>query len=90
MTKEYDHITAFHYSAFRTTLNSQILKEHLDGHSSYCTGLDIKSGAGHFSVALIKHCKELVGIEPYKDMLSKSMPHPRIKYALYYSKHLDF
>ena len=90
MTKEYNHITAFHYLAFRPALHSQILKEHLDNHSSYWFGLDVGSGIGHSSIALAEYCENVVGVEPSQEMLSKSMPHPRVKYALYDCKHLDF
>lgn len=90
MTKEYDHITALHYSAFRPALHSQILKKHLDGHPSYSIGLDVGSGIGHSSIALAEYCKKVVGVEPSKEMLSKSILHPRVKYAHYDCKHLDF
>ena len=90
MTKEYDHITAFHYSAFRPALHSQILKEHLDGHPSFSIGLDVGSGVGHSSIALMKFCKKVVGVEPSEEMLSKSIPYPGIKYVLYDGNHFDF
>ncbi len=90
MSKEYDHIAAFHYSAFRPALHSQILKEFLDGHSVHSIGLDIGSGVGHSSIALSEHCTKVIGIEPSIEMLDRSIPHPRVEYALYDGKHLDF
>lgn len=90
MSKEYDHIAAFHYSAFRPALHSRILKEYLNGHASHGVGLDIGSGVGHSSIALAEYCNKVVGVEPSRAMLAKSIPHPRVEYALYDRKHLDF
>ncbi len=90
MTNEYDHITAFHYSAFRPAIHSQILKKHLDGHTIYNIGLDVGSGIGHSSIALAEYCKKVVGVEPSREMLSRSMLHPRVKYTHYDCTHLDF
>ncbi len=90
MSKEYDHIAAFHYSAFRPPLHSQILSEHLDVRPGHSVGLDIGSGVGHSSISLAEYCSKVIGVEPSREMLDKSIPHPRVEYALYDRKYLDF
>ncbi len=90
MSKGYDQITAFHYSAYRPPLHSPILKEYFGVHGKHSLGLDIGSGTGHSSIALAIYCEKVIGIEPSEEMLSKSLPHPRVEYALYDQKHLDF
>ncbi|MCJ7465313.1 MAG: class I SAM-dependent methyltransferase, partial [Maribacter sp.] len=90
MTKEYDHITAFHYSAFRPALHKYILDECLKGHEENCLGLDVGCGTGQSSIALTNYCEKVIGIEPSKEMLDKSLQHPRVEYAHYNCKKIDF
>ena len=90
MGKEYDQITAFHYSAFRPSSHLQILKECLEKDDEYSFGLDVGCGTGHSSIALTKFCKSVVGIDPSIEMLEKSIKHPRIEYRHYNPNHFDF
>ena len=90
LTKEYDQITAFHYSAFRPALHKNILDECIKGNEDYYLGLDIGCGTGQSSIALTNYCKKVIGIEPSKEMLEKSIHHPRVEYAQYNCKKIDF
>lgn len=90
MSKEYDKISAFHYSAFRPELHSQILNETFGEHGKHNLGLDVGCGTGHSSIALANSCEKVIGIEPSIEMLNKSLKHPSVEYALYNLKYLDF
>lgn len=90
MTKEYDHITAFHYSAYRPPLHKNILARCLGKNEAYNLGLDVGCGTGQSSIALIDHCKKVFGIEPSKDMLVKSIRHPQTEYILYDCNNIAF
>ena len=90
MSKDYDQITAFHYSVFRPSLHTKILDEYLKGHEKYNFGLDVGSGTGQSSIALANYCKQVIGLEPSKEMLSRSLPHPNVDYAHYDLKEIDF
>jgi len=90
MVGEYDQITAFHYAAFRPSLHSQILKKCLEEGDEYFLGLDVGCGTGQSSIALTNYCKKVIGIEPSKEMLEKSIEHPRIEYHPYNCDYFDF
>lgn len=90
MSKEYDQITAFHYSAYRPTLHSKILIDCFGENGEYSCGLDIGCGTGHSSIALSHYCSKVFGIDPSNEMLSKSLTHPRVEYGLFNPKNLDF
>jgi ubiquinone/menaquinone biosynthesis C-methylase UbiE len=90
MTHEYDQITAFHYSAFRPSLHLMILKECLEEGKEFSYGLDVGCGTGQSSIALTNFCNKVIGIEPSKEMLQKSIKHPRIEYSQYNKKYFDF
>lgn len=90
MVEEYGQITAFHYSAFRPSLHLQILKECLEGGDEHCLGLDVGCGTGQSSIALTNYCKKVIGIEPSKEMLEKSIKHPSIEYSHYNGNYFNF
>ncbi|NNJ89173.1 MAG: class I SAM-dependent methyltransferase [Eudoraea sp.] len=90
MSKEYDEITAFHYAAYRPSLHSRILSNFFAGNSKYALGLDVGCGTGHSSIAIVAYCKKVIGIDPSKDMLQRSLAHPGVEYILYDRKNLDF
>ena len=90
MVGEYDQITAFHYAAFRPSLHLQILKECLEEGDEHCLGLDVGCGTGQSSIALTNYCKKVMGIEPSKEMLEKSIKHPRIEYSHYNCNYFNF
>ena len=90
MEQEYDQITAFHYSAFRPSLHLQILKECLAEGDERPLGLDVGCGTGQSSIALTHYCEKVIGIEPSKEMLAKSIEHPRIAYHHSDSIYFDF
>ena len=90
MSSEYDQITAFHYSAFRPELHSSILNEVLGDGKKYQLGLDIGCGTGQSSIALANHCEMVIGIEPSKEMLNKSIGHPSVEYFWFDGKSLAF
>ncbi len=90
MTMEYDHITALHYAAYRPSLHTEILKSHLSSKPSYTLGLDIGCGTGRSSISLSNFCKKVIGVDPSKEMLDKSLNHSRITYKLADSNALNF
>ncbi|WP_299528595.1 class I SAM-dependent methyltransferase [Ulvibacterium sp.] len=90
MAEEYDQITAFHYAAFRPLLHLPILKACLNEGKEYSLGLDVGCGTGQSSIALTNFCKKVHGIEPGKEMLEKSIAHPKIAYSHYDGQNFDF
>lgn len=90
MLKEYDQITAIHYSAYRPSLHSKILKEYFKEKVTYRLGLDVGCGTGQSSIALAHFCDKVFGIDPSKEMLHKSLTHPSVEYALHNTINLDF
>ncbi len=90
MASEYDQITAFHYAAFRPSLHLPILKQCLEKGVEHSLGLDVGCGTGQSSIALTNFCKKVIGIEPSKEMLEKSIKHPRIVYSHYNRQNFDF
>lgn len=90
MSKQYDRITAVHYSAFRPSLHLPILKEYLGGQEKYEVGLDVGAGTGQSSIALAHYCEKVIGIEPSKEMLKQSFSHERVEYVLIDGPTLNF
>ena len=90
MTKEYDQITAFHYSAFRPALHLPILEECLTEKEEYELGLDVGCGTGQSAIALANYCKKVIGIDPSKEMLEQSIPHSRVSYRHFDGHDFDF
>lgn len=90
MTSEYDQITAFHYSAFRPSLHLLILKKCLEKGEIFSLGLDVGCGTGQSSIALTNFCNKVIGIEPSKEMLHKTIKHPSIEYSYYNKKQFNF
>tara|TARA_R110002051_G_scaffold30172_1_gene69862 strand:+ start:32499 stop:33227 length:729 start_codon:yes stop_codon:yes gene_type:complete len=90
MTKEYDEITASHYSAYRPSLHSEILKAFFKSNKEFELGLDIGCGTGQSSIALASYCKKVVGIDPSIKMLEKSIHHPKVNYQLISTNTLNF
>lgn len=89
MASEYDQITAFHYASFRPSLHLPILKECLEEGIQHPSGLDVGCGTGQSSIALTHFCKKVKGVEPSKEMLGKSIQHPRITYSYYNGQYFD-
>lgn len=90
MASEYDQITAFHYAAFRPSLHLPILKECLEEGVRHSFGLDVGCGTGQSSIALTHFCKKVMGVEPSREMLGKSIQHPRITYSYYNGQDFNF
>ncbi len=89
MAIEYDDITAFHYASYRPSLHSLILKRCL-GDSAYASGLDIGCGTGQSAVALANFCDTVIGIDPSANMISKGVPHPKLRYQFFDKRHIFF
>lgn len=79
----YDDQIAYHYSAYRPPLHFTILERALIGFGGK-HGLDIGSGAGHSTHALLKYCESVVGIEPSESMRSVAKKHNNIQYLSSY------
>ncbi len=90
MTKDYDHSTAYHYSVYRPSLHSEILTEFFGEQGKYGMGLDIGCGTGHSAIALTNFCEKVIGIDPSKDMLEKSIAQPGVAYQLQHREKLEF
>ena len=90
MAGEYDKLTAFHYSAFRPSLHSDILKECIEEDDKRSRGLDIGCGTGQSSIALANLCDNVIGIEPSKEMLKRSIRHQQVDYQYYDGASLHF
>lgn len=90
MVGEYDHITAFHYAAFRPPLHSEILKACVKEDNEYLLGLDVGCGTGQSATALSGYCKKVIGIDPSEEMLEKTVKHPRVEYQYYNCNYFDF
>jgi ubiquinone/menaquinone biosynthesis C-methylase UbiE len=90
MSVEYDQITAFHYSAFRPSLHFKILNDHFEDIEKFNVGLDVGCGTGHSSIALSNFCEQVIGIDPSKEMLNKSIKDLKVEYTFYDKKNLDF
>jgi ubiquinone/menaquinone biosynthesis C-methylase UbiE len=83
-----DHI-AQHYAAYRPPLH-QVILERILGNTHYPCGLDIGCGTGQSSLALLPFCKEIIAIDPSKDMLAKAIANKAIEYGYFDKVHLDF
>lgn len=71
--------TAYHYHAFRPLLHARILSKILTD-SNYGQGLDVGSGTGQSSLALLPFCEHIFGLEPSPIMLANAHLHERINY----------
>ena len=80
MMLEYDLVTAYHYDAYRPPLHQLILEKYLSQNQSFDMGLDIGCGVGHSSIALNKHAKQVIGIDPSEAMINRSTEHPGVAY----------
>ena len=89
MQNDYDHITAYHYSAYRSALHLPILERCLKGES-FNRGLDVGCGTGQSSVALANFCNKIIGLEPSYEMLEKTIFHPKVNYLYLENEKLPF
>jgi ubiquinone/menaquinone biosynthesis C-methylase UbiE len=89
MADEYDRITSFHYSTYRPPLHNPILDKCIPNNHTYDTGLDLGCGTGQSSIALTSYCQEVIGLEPSKHMLKKSINHDKVKYHMFNGTDLD-
>lgn len=90
MGKEYDKVTAMHYSKYRPPLHPLILEKVLSEKKLFHRGLDIGCGTGQSSVALSPYCKKIIGIEPSQPMLEMAIPHDKVEYREFDGKNLKF
>lgn len=90
MSNDYDKITAEHYFSYRPPLHEIILKKCFGQKEQYALGLDIGCGTGHSSVALLKFCKHVIGIDPSSDMLENAIVNSAIEYQNYDGRELKF
>lgn len=90
MSKEYDQITALHYAAYRPSLHEDILKTYLPTTPKSNYGLDIGCGTGQSAIALSKFCNTVVGVDPSKEMIKKSIKHTGVSYESMETKTLNF
>ncbi|CAN0604182.1 unnamed protein product, partial [Ectocarpus sp. 12 AP-2014] len=88
--KEYDQITALHYAAYRSSLHANILKTYLTTTPKSNYGLDIGCGTGQSAIALSKFCNTVIGVDPSKQMIKKSIKHTGVSYELMETKVLNF
>ncbi|WP_276391207.1 class I SAM-dependent methyltransferase [Eudoraea chungangensis] len=77
---EYNKQTAYHYSAFRPPLHKVILENYLV-NKHFNRALDIGSGTGTSTLALLPYCKSIVGLEPSEAMIKQAIPKPEITYV---------
>jgi len=80
MSEKYNKIVANHYSAYRPPLHEIILKKVLSENEKFECGLDIGCGTGYSAIALTNYCSHVIGVEPSKSMLDKSIPNKKITY----------
>lgn len=90
MDKEYDHITAFHYAAYRPALHSLILKKCIGVEKQYKNGLDIGCGTGLSAEALLPYCAKVIGIDPSEEMLVHARPTNHLRFLHFNGKDLPF
>lgn len=90
MSHDYDHITAYHYAAYRPPLHAQILALCLDKKKHFTLGLDVGCGTGQSSIALAKYCDQVIGIEPSEDMRRIALAHSNVTYQGYDGANLEF
>lgn len=85
----YDQITAAHYAAYRPPLHEVILKKCL-GNRRFGLSLDVGCGTGSSTIPLTYFCDQVIGIDPSREMLSKTVFHSLVKYALFNGQDLEF
>lgn len=90
MSNDYDKITAEHYFSYRPPLHEIILMKCFGQKEQYALGLDIGCGTGHSSIALLKFCKQVVGIDPSQDMLENAIAEGHVEYRNYNGQELEF
>lgn len=90
MIHDYDHITAYHYAAYRPPLHAQILALCLNETKHFSRGLDVGCGTGQSSIALAKYCDQVIGIEPSEDMRRIALAHSSVVYQAYDGVNLEF
>ncbi len=86
---EYNQEIASHYKAYRPSLHKIILEKCL-GNRKFDMALDIGSGTGVSTVALLPYCSKITGIEPSESMLKQAKPNPSIRYLSGDGEHLPF
>jgi ubiquinone/menaquinone biosynthesis C-methylase UbiE len=89
MAAQYDKTTALHYAAYRPQLHEPILHSCL-GKKKFEHGLDIGCGTGASCIALKFFCKEVIGVDPNKKMLSQTVTENNITYQLMANNKLPF
>lgn len=90
MPEEYDTITALHYAAYRPSLHAILLKSLFASNEKFEIGLDVGCGTGYSCIALANYCTNVVGVDPSKEMLDKSIDHHKVTYQLNESNTLNF
>ena len=80
MSERYDPTSARHYAAYRPPLHALILERLVHPGESFGVGLDIGCGTGHSTLALARHCGQVIGLEPSRDMLARARTHPGVTY----------
>jgi SAM-dependent methyltransferase len=76
----YKSTTATHYAAYRPPLHKTILESAFSDSRERHTGLDIGCGTGCSTIALLKYCSHVVGIDPSIEMLKKAQAQHSISY----------
>ena len=77
----YDQEIAKHYAAYRPPVHELILREALQGRK-FGTGLDVGSGTGRSSNALLSYCSNVVALDNSDDMLQMASQNSNISYRL--------
>ena len=90
MNNDYDSITALHYASYRPYLHAQILKSYLHSDEYFELGLDIGCGTGQSAISLSSYCLKVIGVDPSKQMINKSINRTNISYQLMQPNKLDF
>lgn len=62
----------------------------MDKDASFCNGLDIGCGTGQSSIALSNFCDQVIGVDPSREMLSKSLTHGNVTYKYSNCLHFNF
>lgn len=78
---QYDDIVAAHYAAYRPPLHRLILDRVLSDERESAVGLDVGCGTGYSALALARHARRVVGVEPSPHMLQRATPHRGVRYV---------
>ncbi|MEK9583756.1 MAG: methyltransferase domain-containing protein [Flavobacteriaceae bacterium] len=76
----YNSSESNHYRAYRPPLHKRILSKILK-NSHFEIALDVGSGVGTSSLALVPYAKKVIGYDPSQSMIEKATPHPTITYT---------